>query len=99
MKRFILSVFTICALGSWPIYADAQSNNGQNNTSSTDNQGIKAVKPKVESGLNGEFKVTPPVSSGTTSTRENIIAKKAAEAERKAAEEKAKAEKQNSTGK
>lgn len=92
MKKFILSVFTICALGSWPVIANAQSNNGQNTASSNHNSGggsIKSVKPKVEAGLNGEFKVTPVVSSAN-SGRDNVLNKKIAEAQRKAAEAKVK---------
>ena len=83
MKKVILSVFAVCAFMSWPISASAQSNNGQSNNGQ--DNGIKGVKPKVEAGLNGEFKVKPAVRQGGWS---DAIEKKAAEAQRKEAEEK-----------
>ena len=99
MKRIILSVFTICTLGSWPVIANAQSNNGQNNATSINISGgenIKQVKPKVEAGLNGEYRVTTPVSSSPG--KDNILVKKAAEAQRKAAMEKLKGAPKPSNG-
>ena len=68
MKKFIVSLFAICALGSWPIVASAQSNGGQNKP-------VKTV-PKVESGQKGEFKVKPV--HGTSS----VLEKKATDAQR-----------------
>ena len=63
MKKFIVSLFAICALGSWPIVASAQSNGGQNKP-------VKTV-PKVESGMKGEFKVKPV--HGTNSKLEKKV--------------------------
>lgn len=84
MKKLLLSVLTICTLGSWPVIADAQISNGQNTATSTHISGaqnVDKVKPKVEAGMNGEHKVKPV--SGAQAGKDNVIVKKVADAQRK----------------